>query len=157
MKPATVEERLELLEQEREILRTLYQYGHTLDHGPEPEFLDCFTEDGVWESLPRQIPSRPPREFRRFESRAGLVRFFRQHTHAPELYHKHLVVEPRITVQGGSATVESYYVRIDEHPDGPYIRGFGRYQDRLRRCPDGRWRFELRHVESEDYADKLAR
>ena len=141
---------LRLLLDERQILRTLHQYGHTLDYGPEPEFLDCFTETGVWESHPRRRPGRDTSD-RVYTGRAELAAFFRQHTHAPDLYHKHLLVEPLIRIDGDQATVASYYVRIDEHPDGPYIRGFGRYDDLLIRSEDGRWRFQRRSVRSEDH------
>lgn len=150
MEPA---DQLQVLMDEREVLRTMYQYGHTLDHGPEDEFLDCFTDNGVWESRPRQRPGRPSGDVV-YSGRDEQIAFFRQHTHAPFLYHKHLLVEPRIQIDGDEALVESYYVRIDEHPDGPYIRGFGRYRDRLLRCADGRWRFEHRYVQSEDHLQK---
>ena len=143
-----LEQRVRRLEDEREILRTLYQYGHTNDYGELEEFLDCFTEDGIWERHRRAVPSQdqPPRTF---EGRAGLTRFFHSHERAPEIYYKHLVVEPRITINGDEADVSSYFVKIDEHPDGPYLYAFGRYRDHLVRCPDARWRLSHRLAETE--------
>ena len=41
--------RLAALEAERAILRTLYRYGHSIDYGLEQEWVDCFTEDGVFD------------------------------------------------------------------------------------------------------------
>jgi hypothetical protein len=41
--------RLAALEEERAILRTLYRYGHSIDYGLELEWVDCFTEDGVFD------------------------------------------------------------------------------------------------------------
>ena len=43
---ADVLRRLELIEAEREIVRTIYQFGHTIDYGLEAEWLDCFLPDG---------------------------------------------------------------------------------------------------------------
>jgi hypothetical protein len=36
-----------------------------------------------------------------------------------------------------------------EHDDEPIVRVFGRYLDKLVRCPDGRWRFRERIAEVE--------
>lgn len=145
----TLEERVQHLEDEREILRNMYQYGHSHDYGPLEDFLDCFVEDGAWERRRRDTPSQlqPPRVY---EGREALTRYFHSHKHAPELFYKHLVLEPRMTVLGDEAHVVSYFVKIDEHPDGPYLYAFGRYRDHLLRCPDGRWRFKRRIAESED-------
>jgi SnoaL-like domain len=144
----SLEERVARLEAEREIVRTLYQYAHTLDYGPEAEFLDCFVEEGSWE----RTRARRPGDVARFDGLEGLTRFFNDphRGRAPEVYFKHLVAEPRIAFDGEEADVLSYYVRIQEHPDGPYVFAFGRYRDRLRRCPDGRWRFVSRLAETED-------
>jgi hypothetical protein len=134
--------RVRQLEDEREIMRSLNQYGHTLDYGREDEFLDCFTEDGAW------ISSNAQRR-RAFEGRVGLLQFFNNHTHAPEYWHKHLILLPQIALNGDEAVSRSYYVRIDEHPEGAYVRSFGHYTDKLVRCPDGRWRIKERLVEGE--------
>jgi len=145
----SLEQRVQRLEDERDILLNLYQYGHSHDYGSLEEFLDCFVEGGVWERHRRNIPAQqePPRIY---EGRDGLTRYFHSHKRAPDLYYKHLVLEPRMTVEGDEARVVSYYVKIDEHPEGPYLYAFGRYHDHLLRCPDGRWRFTRRIAETED-------
>jgi hypothetical protein len=142
----TLAARLRVLEDERAILATMYQYGHSLDYGPRDEFLDCFTEDGIWDSRGRDA-QRPI--IGHYAGQEQLGSFYDNHTHAPALYHKHLLIEPRITIEGDTARVESYWARVDEHADGPYLRGFGRYRDVLVRCPDGRWRIRERRVELE--------
>ena len=136
---SAIGKRLRLLEDERDILRTMYTYAHAIDYDFEDEFVDCWVEDAVlyW----------PGHE--RLEGRVAIGAAFREHTHAPLTYHKHLVIEPRIRVDGGEAFVDSYYVRLDAHPDGPKVRSFGRYRDIMVRCPDGRWRFRERRAESE--------
>jgi len=144
-----LEQRVQRLEDEREILANMYQYGHSHDYGPLDEFLDCFVEDGAWERQRRDTPSqRRPRAV--YEGREALTEYFHAHKRAPDLFYKHLVVEPRITLAGDEANVVSYFVKIDEHPDGPYVYAFGRYRDHLVRCADGRWRFKRRIAETED-------
>jgi len=138
-----------LMKAERDILATMYSYGHHLDYGGEEEFLDCFTPTGCWWSQPRGM--QEPRA--RWQDREGLRAFFRQHTHAPVKYHKHLLIEPRILVDGDEANVASYWARLDGADDdgGPMVSSFGRYDDVLRRCPDGKWRIHDRHVEAEHW------
>jgi ketosteroid isomerase-like protein len=132
--------RVRRLEDEREILRTLYAYAHSIDYGDEPLFLDCWADDARLE-----WPWKDP-----IVGKAALTETFRAHTHAPAVYHKHLMVEPRIEVDGDEASVVSLYSRFDrdEHHE-PYVRSFGRYLDTLKRCQDGRWRFTSRRAENE--------
>jgi ketosteroid isomerase-like protein len=139
MAPESLEERVRLLEDERAIVRTLTTYGHGLDYDLEAEFVDCWTEDAVlhWPGLEPIV------------GRAAIAETFRRHTHAPAYFHKHVMVEPLITIDGDTALVDSMFSRFDAYDDGPGLRSFGRYRDRLVRCPDGRWRFQERHAESE--------
>jgi ketosteroid isomerase-like protein len=136
----SVEERLQRLEDERGILSTLYTYGHAVDYGYEDQWVDCWTEDAVlhWPTRPGPL-----------EGREAIRDAFRAHTHAPDKFHKHFLVEPRIRLDGDRATVESYYARLDQYEDGPKVRSFGRYRDVLVRCDDGRWRFKERRAENE--------
>jgi ketosteroid isomerase-like protein len=135
-----LERRLRALEDERAILQTLYAYAHAIDYGDEALFLDCWADDAVLE-----WPWREP-----MAGHEALIAAFRAHTHAPDVYHKHFMVEPRIEIQGDEATSQCLYSRLDRDDDGePYVRSFGRYIDRLRRCPDGRWRFTSRRAENE--------
>lgn len=129
-----IEQRLRRLEDEKAILDTLYAYGHHLDAGLEDAWIDCWTEDAVLDW--------PGRAFMRghAELRAG----FRNHSHAPAMYHKHVVMSPMVTLDGDRATVLSMFARLDRYADGPGIRAFGRYRDKLVRCADGRWRIQER-------------
>jgi ketosteroid isomerase-like protein len=137
----SLEERLALLEAEREIKRTLHAYSTALDGDDEALFVDCFLDGAVlrWPSPPYDGPYTGPR---------GLLEAFHAHTHAPAVLHKHFVADQSIVVDGATARAESYFARVQAGDDGrPYIRSFGRYLDVLRQCSDGRWRFEERRVE----------
>ncbi len=152
---ASVEERLAALEarvaaidDERGVLANMYRYAHAIDYGLDGEWIDCFTEDGVFDQ--RRRPGFDPVEGQRHQGRDALAAFIATHTQAPETYHKHLMVQPRIQVDGDHAATASFFLRLDEDPAGaPYILVFGRYRDSVRRCTDGRWRFEERIVEIE--------
>ena len=135
----SMEARLQQLEDEQDILRTLYAYGHSLDYGVEADWLNCWTEDAVL-----KWPNRDP-----LKGHDALRTAFRNHTHAPQAYHKHVIVEPRIRIDGDRATVECMFARLDRYTSGPGLRSFGRYRDVLVRCKDGRWRFSERLVEKE--------
>jgi hypothetical protein len=137
-------ERLELLEDERAILKTLYRYGHCIDYGLEQEWVDLFTEDGIYEVRLRHCGSAI-----RKEGSQALAQFIAEHTRAPSRYHKHLLVEPFITIESESqATVESYFVRVDEGEGKLYMLAFGRYKDRLVKH-NSRWLFRERICEVE--------
>lgn len=136
--------RLELLEEERAILQTLYHYGHCIDYGLEQEWVGLFTEDGIYE-----IRIRHPGSVIRKEGSQALAQFIAEHSRAPAKYHKHLLVEPLITLESSKqASVQSYFVRVDEGEGKPYILAFGRYKDRLVK-QNGRWLFQERICEVE--------
>ncbi len=132
--------RVAALEAERDVLRNMYRYGHTIDLGDEDGWVDCFTEDGVFAARSDR-PQYPPF---RVEGRAGIRDFIEHHTRPPGLWHKHLLIEPLIEVDGDRATARSYFVVLVEHDGRPTVRVFGRYDDLLRREADDRWRFAER-------------
>lgn len=143
-------QRLATLEAERAILRTLYRYGHSIDYGLEQAWVECFTEDGVFDVRRRVGPASA-----RYEGRAALAAFIAQHTRAPSRYHKHMLMEPVMSVNGDHATVQSYFTRLDATSDGrPFIRAFGRYVDRMVQETDGVWRFKERIAEVESVGEE---
>lgn len=142
-------ERLRSLEDERAIVRTLHRYGHAMDYGPDADFVDCFTRDGLWDVRMRKHPEGSFRCRGHDEIRASLEQ--QMPMRAPALYAKHVVVDPLIAVSADDASVESYFLRIEPRDDQPtQIVASGRYVDRLVRCDDGRWRFTERVAEIDD-------
>ena len=139
----TIEERLQRLEDERAILRTLYLYSHGIDYDLESEWLDCFTPDArlYW-------PGQDP-----YEGREEIAQIFRAHPHAPASWMKHFVALPVIEVEGDTARVNSYYQRVVGEPwtpaGEPKMATFGRYEDVLVRGDDEKWRFKERRAHNE--------
>lgn len=141
--------RLQVLEDERAILQTLYQYGHAMDYGPDADFIDCFMPLGVWDVRMRLTPGGAFTCAGHDEIAASLE--MQTSVRAPALFAKHLLIEPRIVLDGNEANVESYFARIEPREGEPTrIVASGRYLDHLLRCDDGRWRFTHRIAEIDD-------
>jgi hypothetical protein len=137
--------RIQAIEDRNAILDTLKQYGHALDYGDFDRLTDCFTADTVRET--RRLDG----SVNRWEGAAGTVDFATRHSHAPDLYHKHLVLNSLIELHGDTADVVSYMFRFDPREDEPsFVWGMGRYLDTMRRDSDGRWRILRRVSEIED-------
>ena len=135
---SSLEERVQRLEDERAIIDRLYAYCTSLDYGHRDEWVDCWTEDGVL-AWPHET----------FTGREEIGRAFDGHSHAPEAFHKHVIVDPRVRLNGDEATAQSYFMRLNDSPEGPVVRSFGRYLDVLVRCDDGTWRIRERRLERE--------
>ena len=133
-----LEDRLRLVEDERDVLDTLYAYAHALDYGDREQWIDCWTSDGElhW----------PHRVFTGIQE---ITSAFDDHSHAPQVFHKHLLIEPRVRIEGDRATAASYFARVNDSAAGPLIRSFGRYLDVLVRGEDGHWRIQQRLTERE--------
>jgi len=135
-----------LLMAERAVLDTLCRYGHSIDYGLEEDWLDCFAASGAFDVRYRG----GAKWSRRYEGRSELATFIAGHSRAPDRWHKHLLFEPLVTVDGDRARAQSYFTRLDAGNDGaPFVRAFGRYLDELVRGSDGRWRFVERVAEVE--------
>jgi ketosteroid isomerase-like protein len=135
---SNLESRIQRLEDERDIQHTMYCYGAALDYGSETEWMNCWAPDAVlhWFNPPFRGPDQ-------------ILAAFRSHTHAPQILHKHFLVNPRISVSDDTASADSLFARLDTYPEGPQILAFGRYLDKFVRCSDRRWRFSERIAEVE--------
>jgi ketosteroid isomerase-like protein len=135
------------MEDERAIVAILYRYGDALDHGDRDEFLDCFTPDAQYLVHMRMGSS----DGLAFEGHEQLREYFDRHTHAPAAFHKHVTVNPLVTVNGAAADAQSYFLRVDSPAAGPaVVLAAGRYIDHLERSPEGRWRIRSRRCEVEN-------
>jgi hypothetical protein len=136
--------RLQTLEDERSILRTLYSYGHCYDYNDHAGWLDCFTDDAKY-----QVMISGGKIMIACEGRRQLEDWIRNHPHPAERWTQHLLMEPMIAISGDQAKSVAYFVRTDDHAEVPYISATGRYFDELARCRDGGWRFTSRRAELE--------
>ncbi|MBI2866921.1 MAG: nuclear transport factor 2 family protein [Chloroflexi bacterium] len=140
----TVLKRLEAVENELAILRTMYQYAHGADYGPQEKYLDAFAEDGAFEHRSRIGHSRG-----RHEGRQALAAFDSRRSKPPHGWTKHLLLNPMIAVSGEEAHAESFWVYLADGEAGPVLRSYGRYRDRLVKGRDGKWRIKERIAEAE--------
>lgn len=138
----SVEERLALLEAEREIQRVIVRYSESLDYGDNRAWAACFTEDGVFDVRRRGA------EMFKHRGTEALVKFAAGHTSAPDVYHKHFVSIPDIDLEGDHAKAKTYFTMLREHDAGPIVLVFGRYLDEFARV-DGRWLLSKRVVDME--------
>jgi hypothetical protein len=159
-----LEQRLRRLEDKEAVLDTLTRYAWTIDHGPDDEWLELFTDDAVVEiryrqgaALARAAEGELTESGVRHTGRAQLIPFKAGHTRSPDKWHKHVIADFVVDIEGDTARSQCYQVRVDETDGLVHVRGFGRYLDRLVRGDDGRWRFVERVVEVEaiDRAPKV--
>ncbi len=136
--------RLEQLEAERGVIDAIQRYAFAIDDGLDDQWVDCFTQEGVFE-----VQTRLGVAFS-IGGKQALAGFISGHTKAPARWHKHITTSHRIVVTGAQASAQSYILRIDEDDDEvPKIWVFGRYLDTLVRGDDRTWRFRHRIISLE--------
>ena len=157
-----LEKRVKALEDERDILSTLYAYGQTIDYGDKEGWLDLFTEDAVYHithrgnTLPNVIVPQPPGGLK---GREILKEYIYMHSNAPDAWHKHMIAAPVIKLESDTeASSRSYFFRLDEVKMGTasslegwaYVLVYGDYKDKLVKGADGKWRFKERLITMEN-------
>jgi 3-phenylpropionate/cinnamic acid dioxygenase small subunit len=136
-------ERVARLEAERDIRDLMVCYAESLDYGANHDWADCFTSDGRFDVRMRGEPLFA------HTGTSALADFAAQHTHAPDVYHKHFLSLPKIALDGRDrASARTYFTMLHERPTGPIVLVIGRYLDELVRV-DGAWRFATRVVDME--------
>jgi uncharacterized protein (TIGR02246 family) len=135
---ATLEERLQRLEDLEEIRRLLEEYARCLDAGDHAAYAELFTEDG---ELHAQLGQAKGRQAIRDLLDARLKGEAR-----PARTAFHQIGNATIEVDGDRATSRVLWAYVT-HDDGnyPLILQVGHYDDVLVR-EDGRWRFERRTI-----------
>ena len=114
----------------------LVRYSHNADFEPPESMRDLFTRDAVFD-VPAMGLS--------FTGVDAIIAFFHSARETkPGVRH----VISNIVVEGARDSATSCaYLQILEQNEGRWqCVGFGRYQDKLSRGSDGRWRFAHRHI-----------
>ncbi len=123
--------------EDREEIRELYaRYAHTIDDGRFEEWIECFTEDGVFES---------PR-FGKHSGRDGLRRFaaiYKESLGGAKPFHQ--ITNVMFKVEGDRARGSCYLTYYHCKDGKTALSAAGHYTDQLRKS-DGQWRFESRKV-----------
>lgn len=135
---ATVEERLQRLEDREAIWGLFMEYKRTLDQRDLAAYSKLFTDDAVW--IGNLGEATGPAEIE-----ALLLDTLEIWDHDQDRCY-HLVTNPVIDLDGDRATSESTWAYITRGPtDEPVLAMLGHYVDELTRTPDG-WRFQRREA-----------
>ena len=118
-----------------EIRELVARYDHAIDSGDAAGWIECFTEDGVWDGGSR------------VEGRAALLAFARRLPTDPDFAAfrgaRHFVTNFLIDGDGDEARLRCDNLLLRPRADGVEALAGADYDDRLRRV-DGRWLFALR-------------
>jgi 3-phenylpropionate/cinnamic acid dioxygenase small subunit len=144
---AALAARLRRLEDDAAIKETLYAYGSALDYGDRAQFLGCFTADAEYVVTMRLTPEGGMV----FRGHDELGAYFDGHTHAPDAWHKHVTTNIAASIDGDTAEVTSYFLRVDAGADAApgTVLAAGRYVDVVVR-DEGSWRIRSRRCEVEN-------
>ena len=114
------------------------RYAHALDGRLADEWLDCFTADGVFESM------FPDGRTNRHEGTEGLHAFVDRLGRPRERMH---VSYPPAVVEASSTEIRAMtpWSTIAPTPGGA-LESYGRYEDHVVLEEDGSWRFRTRRA-----------
>jgi uncharacterized protein (TIGR02246 family) len=135
--PASVEARLQRMEDEKAIERVLLAYGRTLDNRDFAAYAALFAADGVWKGAqgaykgPKEIQTQMEKIFT--DAAADI----------PKGQNFHVMSNIVIDVQGDRATASSKFIFYKMDGRKPVAEVAGRYEDVLIRV-GGAWKFQTR-------------
>jgi 3-phenylpropionate/cinnamic acid dioxygenase small subunit len=123
--------------EDRVQIRELYaRYAYAIDYGPYPEWVKCFTEDGVFDS---------PR-LGRHEGHAALLRFTAIYKESNgDAKVRHMMTNVTFKVDGDTATGGCYLTYYHCKNGKLTLEAIGRYEDEMRKVND-EWLFARRRV-----------
>jgi ketosteroid isomerase-like protein len=131
---------------ERAISQVMNEYCQAMDGGERARWLDCFTDDAVYEVL---LPNGAT--YTNLKGRADFERFIANYPVLPG--HRHIYVTPVFAVDpdAGTADVSSYWMVIAGSAAGTKIASMGRARD-VFVSQGGRWLIKERRVATEGIA-----
>lgn len=134
---------LQAVRDELEIGRLLARIAHFADDGDPTAYIECFTEDAVWElTNATDLPLEP----QRIQGRGALLHGVHERrasgVQGPGSHTRHDISTSVIEIFGAEATARTYFRYYRDTNTTPTLIAMGCYEDSLVRTPDG-WR--LRH------------
>jgi ketosteroid isomerase-like protein len=127
-----------MLDHEASVVSLLSRYCHAMDGDDGEAVLDCFTEEGVFAYF---LPDADEPVFR-LQGRAAIAEWFAGHrARTPLGTQTHVTVNPAVDLDGDIGEATSTFLSLRAHEGGIAVASTGRYEDRVQRGPDGRWRF----------------
>jgi len=143
----SLEQRLQRMEDEKEIRDLMSLYGQYLDAGNFAEYSKLFAKEGTWAGRTSNFePIKGPAAIQ-----ATMEKAFADRVYDPaHLGNLHLVTNIKIDVDGSDrATGYAKYTVMTRNEDNePYVRHIGRYEDVYIR-EDGQWKFLSRLAKRE--------
>ncbi len=129
---SSLEQRLQKVEDELEIIRLRARYCHLLDDMQWDDFVDLFTEDGVFEGLSK------------VSGHQEIMRFFSQDVPKVAEQFWHFCTNGTVQVDGDTATgrISMEYISIS---NGVSYTSAGHYDDVMVR-ENGVWKFKSRKI-----------
>jgi ketosteroid isomerase-like protein len=147
-------DRLRTLEDQNAIANVLFSYAHFIDRGEVDQLVDLFTPDARFRARVMLPSGEFDKDMIDISGREALrafgARIFRNNTTPPNEGQVNVVSQPLITVEGDRATAWTYQTIVRGASGNREVTSFGRYQDVLVRCDDGRWRLQDRISEVEN-------
>lgn len=123
--------------EDREEIRELYaRYARTIDSGDYDGWVDCFTDDGVFESS-RFGRHAGAQELRHFTA------IYRESLGGAQV--RHVITNVSFELEGDHGAGNCYLVYYHTKDGRVQQTAVGQYQDRLRKS-GGRWKFLSRKV-----------
>jgi hypothetical protein len=123
------------------VVNTLARYNHAIDLGTPQEWAELFTEDAEFDARPVV----------HCNGRDELIKFATA-TLTPDRLGRHWNSNVWVEGDGDQATSRVYLMMVRSGKFGE-VGSTGVYHDRLRKGPDGIWRFEYRKLHFEDPPD----
>ena len=139
MNQMTLEQKIDLLFDEREICRLINRFDISTNEGDLEAFSEIWTDDAVWE-ISKQIYSKAHGKkdvIKMLEKLLQPLDFFFRTTQMPTI---------EFHANGHSATSRSETIELARMEDGKSYSNVAFYSDELRKV-DGKWLFSARHYE----------
>jgi ketosteroid isomerase-like protein len=125
--------------QEARVLRVLYRYCYAIDSGDVDGWVDTFADDGVFEVRMQAAEQSDTR----VAGHDDLRQYITDLLAAATQRHRHLALQPLVTVTDRTASVQSYIVLLGLGASTDVI-ATGIYHDEFVRSDDDEWRFRHR-------------